>query len=888
MELKKYQKQVVADLKDYLAQFEDATSPAEAYQRFWEHRQIAVGEGGVPEYQDILAGVPRVCFKVPTGGGKTLLAAASLRLIFDALPPGKPKVVVWLVPTEAILSQTLNTLNSPEHPYRQKLNLDFGSRVEIYSKQQLLVGQNFSPVSVKEQLSVMVLTYDSFRREKEKIQAFKANEHLSAFVSYLGTPDHPIPLAEEGSLFQIINQLNPVVLVDESHHTSSRLSQDMLSNFNPSLVLDLTATPGTEANIISYVDAYQIKNENMVKLPVIAYNRSNREEVISDAIDLRNSLENTAKEERHLSGRYIRPIVLFQAEPKAREDATSFEKLRRKLIMAGVPAEQIAIKTAKIDELKGVDLLSEACPVRYVITVNALGEGWDCPFAYILATLANKTSAVSVEQILGRVLRQPYAQRYGSNLLNMSYVLSASADFSAILKNIIQGLNNVGFTAQDYRVAEDLFSDVGNNDTEDVGDTEDGTGGTETLLDKKSPEKGATDDEEDFLDFEPDKVSDDLSQRNEGAADASDHAAKKMMEEAQKQGNDYDVEVSKNKDKSTSSGLGGGVFEKVKVYSMSDDLEDDALALRIPQFHIETPPNIINPEGGFDLLSPDNLSEGFTLVGKSYEIDVKSAMEDMFRIDVNKKGLTPQVVAMRQSEQKILRDQFAQMPKESRIRQCSEIIFERLNRNDAIDASDLRSYVQLLVGSLDSSQLAVLEDSPQLVARAVEQLVLRHLGEHRRKEFHRLIETGRIRTSPSYQLPNPINLSNPSSMIGGSLYEAEDSMNGEEEELALKFGSLDNVVWWHRVIERRGFHLNGFFNHYPDFLVKTAAGKVIAVEYKGAQLDGSDAEQKLALGKTWADLSGPDYRYYMVFKDGVQPLPGALTTSGFYALLADL
>jgi len=63
------------------------------------------------------------------------------------------------------------------------------------------------------------------------------------------------------------------------------------------------------------------------------------------------------------------------------------------------------IKTADVNELKGVDLLRPDCPIRYIITINALKEGWDCPFAYILASIANRTSRIEVEQIVGRVLR---------------------------------------------------------------------------------------------------------------------------------------------------------------------------------------------------------------------------------------------------------------------------------------------------------------------------------------------------------------------------------------------------------------------------------------------------------------------------------------------------
>ena len=409
MELKSYQKKVIADLTRYLELLNETQNYMTAFEQFWREKSApALGR-----YQNVIPGVPNLCFKVPTGGGKTFIACNAVRPIFDALPATKTKAVVWLVPSDAILTQTAKALKDTSHPYRQKIDVDFGGRVEVYTKQELLNGQNFNPTAVTEQLSVMVLSYDSFRgRGKEGLKAYQENSNLAAFAKVLGKPDSPIEKADETALFQIINQLNPLVIVDESHHARSELSLEMLENFNPCFVLDLTATPKKESNIISYVDAVQLKNEHMVKLPVIVYNRDSQAEVLTDAIDLRNKLEEIANAEYAKTGKYIRPIALFQAQPKGKEDATTFEKLRDKLVDAGIPADQIAIRTADVNELKNVELMSPNCPIRYIITVNALKEGWDCPFAYILASLANKTSQVDVEQILGRILRLPHTSQH--------------------------------------------------------------------------------------------------------------------------------------------------------------------------------------------------------------------------------------------------------------------------------------------------------------------------------------------------------------------------------------------------------------------------------------------------------------------------------------------
>ena len=295
MELKRYQKQIIADLSRYLDCLNETRSLPGAYRKFWNDQGVGVGYGGLPPYQDILPGVPNICAKVPTGGGKTLIACHALRPIFDALPSTKARVVVWLVPSDAILTQTLAALRNPSHPYRQAIDADFGNRVEVYAKDQLLTGQNFNPVSVTEQLSVCVLSYDSFRGRRESLKAKRENSALSAFADVLGKPESPIEDADETALLQIINQLSPLVIVDESHHAKSTLSMEMLRNFNPRFVLELTATPKKESNVFCYVDAAQLKRESMVKLPVIVYNRDSQTQVLTDAIDLRRKLEELAE-----------------------------------------------------------------------------------------------------------------------------------------------------------------------------------------------------------------------------------------------------------------------------------------------------------------------------------------------------------------------------------------------------------------------------------------------------------------------------------------------------------------------------------------------------------------------------------------------------------------
>lgn len=880
MELKKYQNRVIADLEDYLTQLNEQPTLSDAFKVFWESRQIEVGTLQMPGYQNVIDGVPHVCYKVPTGGGKTFLACASVKPIFEALPPTRKQAVVWLVPSDSILTQTLAALKNSSHPYRQKLNTDFGGRVEVYSKEELLAGQNFSPSTVAEQLSVMVLSYDSFRsRTKDGRKAYQANGNLASFATAFGAPEQLIENADETALFQVINQLNPVVIVDESHHATSSLSLEMLTNFNPAFILDLTATPKRQANVISYVDALSLKNESMVKLPVIAYNRSSQKDVVTDAIDLRRSLEVAATQQYENGGAYIRPIVLFQAQPKTSEDATSFERLRDKLVKAGIPAEQIAIKTADVNELKGVDLLSEECPIRFIITVNALKEGWDCPFAYILASLANKTSQVDVEQILGRVLRQPHAKKQPNTLLNMSYVLTSSNDFGVTLKQIVAGLNSAGFSKRDFRAADQVaFDFTGANQSSKPAPT--------------SSDSVEGMDVEEFLEFDEEQVAADLDAREESASSpepSPDLTVASMIEQAAQQGADYEQEAEE------AAQMGEGYVpsdleDAVDTSFVNPEFADEIETLRLPQFVIQEPGSALFPTAheGYNELKHEALAGDFDLATKDIDIDLSTADEQMYKIDVRKDSEVPKAFRMSSTDQKFMREHFSKLSIEGQKRNTAEAIYQRIKPINSITDSDLRAYIVRMVEAFGTEQLLTYQEHPHAVASKVKQKIDGLLEAHKVKRFYEDIETRRVDVQPLYAFPKAIQPVHASSLIGGSLYEAEDKMNGFELELAGRFSGMDNVRWWHRVIERKGFCLNGPFNHYPDFVVMTTSGTIVVVETKGEHLKNDDSNRKIRLGRAWANMSGNGYRYYMVFEDGVTPPDGAVTLSELVRILEKL
>lgn len=901
MELKAYQKDIIADLKRYLEIMQEQKNYLKAFALFWEEKSAP----SLGKYQDLLPGVPNLCFKVPTGGGKTLLACASLSAIFAALPLQKIKAVVWLVPSEAILTQTLKALKDPRHPYRQKIDADFNGRVSVYSKQELLNGQNFNPTIINEQLSIMVLSYDSFRSSnREGLKAYKENSNLAIFNKVLGTPENPIDKADETALFQIINQLNPVIIVDESHHARTKLSWEMLQNFNPAFVLDLTATPKKESNIISYTDAIQLKKEHMVKLPVIVYNRDRQEDVLIDAIDLRRNLEEIAQKQQEATGRYIRPIVLFQAQPKGKEEAATFEKLRQKLVEAGIPTEEIAIRTADVNELKNVDLLSPKCKIRFIITVNALKEGWDCPFAYILASLANRTSQIDVEQILGRILRLPYTAANIEKPLNMSYVLTSSENFQETIKRIVKGLNDAGFSDEDYRLSNQVaLSAAQATGQMTMSLTLPDLPQAETVTDIQTGTLATEENDEEFFEgfgyFDSASVCEALERRQAekvAAATSGEEQAKSqallMLEEASRASRSYD-EALENAAKNNFS-LGKvparEVRAQVKAYPVKAKFREDIENLRLPQFFLKIPEGSLFEQDGEAFLERESLVKGISFRQETSCIDFEEDDKDeIMQIDVIEgEGGLPKALMMKSRDVALFKEYFDSLPPERRIAYCKAIILEKINRLNMVSSRHLEEYIGRIVADMKRDQLSRLEKNPLRYADKIKQTIQDILAKRYKKAFNTQLAAGKIVCHPSYQLPIAIAPARVTSAYARSLYKAEEEMNSLETELVLRLTNLNNIRWWHRNLANTGFFINGFTKHYPDFIIKTENGNIVLVETKGEHLANEDSKLKINLGRSWSASAGDQFKYFMVFADAEKALDGAFGMSEFIDILKEL
>ena len=889
MELKTYQKIVLNDLCRFLALLTEKQSIRQAYNLLWEEKGVQIGETGMPHYNMVLHGVPHVCFKVPTGGGKTFLAASSIKPIFDSMPHIHPVAVVWLVPSDAILNQTVAALQNVEHPYRRRINADFPGNVEVYTKEQLLNGQKFNPASVDEQLSIFVLSYDSFRtNKKEGRKAYQENGYLAAFKGYKTEQALLLADTDETALIQVIRKLNPVIIVDESHHATSKLSIEMLENFNPSFVLDLTATPKEGSNIISFVDAKQLKGEEMIKLPVIVYNRRTQDDVFVSAISLRQKLENEAKKEEAQTGKYIRPIVLFQAEAKNQQDSTTYEKVKKALLEIGVPEEQIAIKTADRDDLRNQNLLAKDCKIRYIITVNALKEGWDCPFAYILATVANRSSVVEVEQILGRILRMPDAKANKSTVMNLSYVITSSSNFFATCEKVVEGLNVAGFSSKDYRIPEETENDSG---ISDVGSR------IQMHIENYEESKESTSEREDFTvntDFLKGQLFDILQDRSGEEIyhlEELDAKTLHMVREAEIQNAVYLEELNHN-ESIMLEGIPDEVKAKMKTYSIKNEFADEAMQLIIPQFVVETQPTLFS-DHEIVLLEKENLYKGFTLKDKDIQIDFNVIDVEMARVDVEDStdGI-PKAFQVKGYDNIHMKEWFDVQPSEKKRRLCKDMICKRISRNNAINDNELDEYVGRIMDNMTEDQLTDLEQSYYPYMSAIEKKVNRLLDEYASSQFDKLLEQEHITCEPMYHLEKSIAPAKTISSIPKSLYVEEEQFDNEyEKKVVWELSALGNIKWWHRNIARKGFAINGAVTAYPDLIAMTNSGKILLIETKGDQLKNDESKIKSETGAKWAakaSMTGRLYKYYMVFQTKNPDYEGAYSHERFMDIVREL
>jgi type III restriction enzyme len=423
--------------------------------------------------------LPCFCLKIPTGGGKTFLAVKAIDLINTNYLKKRTGLVLWVVPTTQIYRQTVKSLRDRDHPYRQHLDIASAGRTLILEK-----GDTFSPIDVAENLIVFMLMLPSAsRKTKDVLRVFRDSGGFADFFPSEDSIEANTQLLEKipnldtfekqsafwgkqikTSLGNTLRLLNPAIILDEGHKAYSETAQSTLCGFNPSIIIELSATPPDKSNKLVDITGLELNREQMIKFDLHIFNKANpdwRETLLTTHNHL-EMLKGKANEYRENTGNYIRPICLVQVERTGKDQRSAkyihAEDVREHLInIVGLQPEEVAVKTSEKDELKEVDdvggLISENCRIRYIITKQALQEGWDCAFAYCLAILTRPGSKTALTQLVGRILRQPFAKKTGVKELDESYVFCYQQKGATLLEEIRKGFRGEGLGDLTGRIA---------------------------------------------------------------------------------------------------------------------------------------------------------------------------------------------------------------------------------------------------------------------------------------------------------------------------------------------------------------------------------------------------------------------------------------------------
>lgn len=872
MKLKKYQQNAMNSVSRYFSNClqSDAATAFNSIQPDFDYK--------IPSEHSALKNIPYVCVRIPTGGGKTLLAAHSIAQVAqDYLQQDFP-ITLWLVPSKTIKTQTTEALKNPNHPYRQALDKAFNREVLVIESEQF---ELIRPQHLNNKAIVVVSTIQNFRVDNQdgrKIYSF--NENLTAHFERIpdvvktsldrvtdnDLQDNGLQIKHLGkikcSFANLLKAYRPFIIVDEAHNARTRLTFDVLANLLPSAILEFTATPNQElaysSNILYHVSAGALKDEEMIKLPILLREHKTWQNAVDSAVIERKSLEIKAQNERD----YIRPIVLFQAEPKNGD--VTVDVLKRYLLEdLSIDEQEIAVVTGSQHELDAVDIASPQCKINYVITVEALKEGWDCPFAYVFCSVQNVSSSKEAEQLLGRVLRMPYARRRIIEDLNRAYAHLSSYRFGETARNLEDRLIGMGFEA--LEVAQMLQAP--NQPTLD---------GVEELSDQM---------------FSASQVVFELNKMPEVVKlDERDLAQVKITEQSNENGKMFLVQVtgviSEGLQKVITQTVSGNAKVKLeqhiqihnaRIAQQASPAERGASFPTIPQLCLYI-------QGELELAEPALLLDyyGWNLLDYPAKLERFRWQDDSqtFEIDVNGKKV---IYHAQQAKQLAFSDNWLDITENEFVRWLDHQL-------KVIDVPQttllvfLRKLVSYLLTEKNITLTVLLYQKFNLV-REIKNLIDEYRQQAVKKHYQHslfgdseeiqvcLNERYQFRFDPLYFTPQAPFYNGRYQFQKHYFSQVEQlKSKGEEFECAVVIDSIPEVEYWLRNPVHRGFSLPlAKDNFYPDFLVVLNDSRILAVEYKGEPYKtNDDSKEKCLIAEQWEKLSQGKCLFLMaVAKDDI-------------------
>ncbi|WP_248928963.1 DEAD/DEAH box helicase [Paenibacillus hamazuiensis] len=872
LSLKNYQKRVLRSLSNYFKAVR-ALGASAAFEQ-----QVNRPYCTIPQ----LPGLPYVCLRVPTGGGKTLLSSHSISITMRDFLHKDNAVVLWLVPTTPIKDQTLAALRDVEHPYRKAIEETIDTPVTVLDITEALFVQRST---LDNETLIIVSTLAALRIEDtDGRKIYDDNGHLKVLFDGLNESVlSSLEKTDEGSricysLANVLKSRRPMVIIDEAHNARTNLSFETLARFSPSSIIEFTATPQTThrpergefaSNVLCSISAAELNAEEMIKLPIRLETKADWKDVIAQALGRRKRLQVIANKERRETGEYIRPIVLLQAQPRSQTRETINVGVILQALMEDfkIPREEIAIATGDTKELEGVNLFAQDCKIKFIITVSALKEGWDCSFAYVLCSVAEIGSSTAVEQLVGRVLRLPYAKKKNDPELNRAYAYVSSTRFENTLTSLTDALVENGF---------ERFE-------------------AETLIAPPTPEPDL---------FDPEFYESEEEVEEEPNLEELPEPIKKKVT--------YNPEAKKIVYRGTMSEDEKIEFKKAFKTDEGKKAVDSLFsqAQQIPKFDLFNPPpepEMPKEKGDFkvpyllykqgDLLK---LFEESIYLERAFELskyDPKLS-EGEFSTKSNVQGQIGEVTVSEQGrvEAKFVEELVEQLSLDIEdrgwtIAELTNWLDRKIPHPDiTMKQSTLFIYkvIQHLIDEREF-ELSTLVHYKYKLREAIEKLIGRHRETARKEAWQACLDLGEdvvlVSDEDRYCFTFDKEIYPASWYYDGRIkfnkhyheLVGELKSSGEEYECALLIDQLPEVKHWIRNIDsdsKYSFWLQkskGRF--YPDFVAELNDGRIVVIEYKGDHIkDGPEELEKKAVGELWAARSNGKCLFYWATKDNVNGL----------------
>ncbi len=848
MKLKQYQTDTLSILRRF---FEEArvAGPKGAYEAITKEPDQAKRLGRYGGAYTPLAGlptVPYVCLRLPTGGGKTILAAHSIGMARDAWVEKDYPMVLWLVPSNTIRLQTAEALKSPRHPYRQALDEAFGGRVRVFDIADFT---HIRPHDIRDHCCIVVGTIQTLRvSNTEGRKVYSHNENMEPHFTALPKTLPGLETLEGGGIkFSFANLMHvhrPLMIVDEAHNAVTGLTREMQARVNPSAIIEFTATPRLNSNILHSVTAQELKLEEMIKLPIMLSEHDSWQNAVNGAIASRASLAEEADKDPD----YIRPIVLFQAQPKNLE--VTVDVLKKHLVeVEQIPEHKIAVATGDQRELDGINLFDPKCPIEYVITVEALKEGWDCSFAYAFCSVSRIQSAVDVEQLLGRVLRMPYAKRRKADALNRAYAFLSEPSFGEAARSLADKLVAMGFEEDEAR---------------------DNIEPTQTSLDADTGLFGPRD-------------------KTKPTFKHSLTATPEVVAELRKSEGVSVRDTGGGKIEIAVIGRVDGELEKV-IADALPETERKGFAEAVSKYRVDVREQLSPSEQGETFEVPRLMSEiqgelefadtdvfmefhDWSLLDHSSKLgEAEFAIRETarsFEIDLDGNRITYQFAD--EAEQLAL-----DIDVEGWTPEALVLWLDRQVRQPDIHQTELLRWLRDLVGHLIAArgmQMAALMRCKFILARKVREKLVAIRQQERDAVYQRYLFAPAAKVGVSFDVAFDFkdgmywdqrryrgHWKPRKHFLGPEHVPAFDGAeNGEEFQCAQAIDSLPGLKFWIRNVAR---HPNSFWlptatdKFYPDFVAQMEDGRLLVVEYKGDLTVGTaDTAEKRAIGALWQERS---------------------------------